>query len=544
MDHDDDPVSHSDEASVATERFDEENDPGDHASGEGDGEGDDLFGDDFLDDYRPIPELDHYENDDLMVEDVTQELPAEEAAEARRRAEEAMDARDRVQFRRSTQGRQAFRLLLVAYDCWAHVGLGVDMGAGSEEAPPVRRRRVESLQATDLPEMVDESGEKLMIEFQEARGPLKEWIQQERVKHELDALFRRFIHTFRDTPEEQPLYEAKIRDLITYSKTSLVVDFIHMAKFSQVLYQWTVLQPKAMLEVFNKAAYDLVCERQSNFSLLWSKEVYVRFENIPVEEKLRGLTKNQLETLIYVKGVVTRRTSVFPQLKQVMYDCVRCGNILGPFFINDDKDFKPDRCPNCQSKGPMTVNVQNTIYGNYQKLVLQESPGEVPPGMVPRQKEIVLQQVALLAMLCCDRSCCLQDLIDCARPGDEVMVCGMFTHTYDASLNKKCGFPVFRTTIEANNVIRQDALSSVLQLTDTERAEIIQLSKDPRIAARIFKSIAPSIHGHEYIKMAIAMSLFGGNEKRAGLHQMRGDINVLLLGDPGTCFPEYSGCRG
>lgn len=123
-----------------------------------------------------------------------------------------------------------------------------------------------------------------------------------------------------------------------------------------------------------------------------------------------------------------------------------------------------------------------------------------------------------------------------ARPGDEVMVCGMFTHTYDSSLNKKCGFPVFRTTIEANNIIRQDALSSVLQLTDAERGEIVELSKDPRIAERIFKSIAPSIHGHEYIKMAIAMSLFGGNEKRAGLTQMRGDINVLLLGDPGTLF--------
>ena len=116
-------------------------------------------------------------------------------------------------------------------------------------------------------------------------------------------------------------------------------------------------------------------------------------------------------------------------------------------------------------------------------------------------------------------------------------MCGIFTHTYDSSLNKKVGFPVFRTTIEANNVIRQDALSSVLQLTDTERAAIIQLSKDPCIADRIFKSIAPSIHGHEYIKTAIALSLFGGNEKRAGLHQMRGDINVLLLGDPGKTPP-------
>lgn len=271
---------------------------------------------------------------------------------------------------------------------------GLAVKESSEGEPrPMRRRRVEVLQAGDLPEEDDESGDQLMVEFQEAKGPLREWIQQDRVKHELDALFRRFVHNYRDQPHEMPLYEGKLRDLITYSKTSLVVDFMHMANFSQVLYQWTVLQPKAMLDVFNKAAYDLVCERQSNFSLLWSKEVYVRFENIPVEEKLRGLTKDSLETLIYIKGVVTRRTSVFPQLKQVTYDCTRCGNIMGPFFINDDVDFKPGQCPNCQSKGPMTVNAQNTIYGNYQKLTLQESPGQVPPGMVPRQKEVVLQQV-------------------------------------------------------------------------------------------------------------------------------------------------------
>lgn len=119
------------------------------------------------------------------------------------------------------------------------------------------------------------------------------------------------------------------------------------------------------------------------------------------------------------------------------------------------------------------------------------------------------------------------------------MVCGVFTHTFDVTLNKKCGFPVFRTTIEANNIIRQDALSSLMQLSDTDRSEILKLSKDPRIADRIFKSIAPSIHGHEYIKMAIALALFGGNEKRSGLHRMRGDINVLLLGDPGTGKSQF-----
>ena len=390
--------SDDDGDSVSTERLGDEEDAdgrnaerSDSAVPSDEGEGDDLLQDNFLQDYQPNPELDHYEADGMVVDDVTEQLTAEEQVLARRRAEEEMDARDRVHFRRHAESKSPPERRPVVTLALG-IGESVDSGSGEEPRPP-RRRRVESLQAADLPVEDDESGEQLMTEFQEAKGSLKEWIQQERVKFEVEALFRRFVHNFKEQPDEQALYEAKIRDLITYTKTSLSVDFMHMATFSQVLYHWTVLQPKLMIEIFNKAVYEMVCERQSNFSLLWSKEVYVRFENIPVEEKLRGLTKDSLEMLVYIRGVVTRRTSVFPQLKEVSYDCMRCGNVLGPFFIHDDKDFKPDRCPNCQSKGPMSVNAQNTVYQNYQKLTLQESPGEVPPGMVPRQKEVILQQV-------------------------------------------------------------------------------------------------------------------------------------------------------
>jgi DNA replicative helicase MCM subunit Mcm2 (Cdc46/Mcm family) len=62
-------------------------------------------------------------------------------------------------------------------------------------------------------------------------------------------------------------------------------------------------------------------------------------------------------------------------------------------------------CPNCQSKGPFSVNIEETIYRNYQKLTLQESPGTVPAGRLPRSKEVIVTD----------------DLIDIARPGDEIV---------------------------------------------------------------------------------------------------------------------------
>jgi len=80
---------------------------------------------------------------------------------------------------------------------------------------------------------------------------------------------------------------------------------------------------------------------------------------------------------------------------------------------------RPDLCPCCQRHGPFKVNQEQTVYGNYQKLAIQETPGSVPPGRVPRHKDVVL----------------LADLIDVARPGEEVDVTGVYVHSYDAGIS-------------------------------------------------------------------------------------------------------------
>ncbi|CAM8902433.1 unnamed protein product [Rhodiola kirilowii] len=191
---------------------------------------------------------------------------------------------------------------------------------------------------------------------------------------------------------------------------------------------------------------------------------------------------------------------------------------------NSYSEVKVGSCPECQSKGPFTVNVEQTIYRNYQKLTLQESPGIVPAGRLPRYKEVIL----------------LNDLIDCARPGEEIEVTGIYTNNFDLSLNTKHGFPVFATVVEANYVTKKQDLFSAYKLTQEDKDEIEKLARDPRIGERIVKSIAPSIYGHQDIKTAIALAMFGGQEKNVeGKHRLRGDINVLLMGDPGTAKSQF-----
>ena len=89
-------------------------------------------------------------------------------------------------------------------------------------------------------------------------------------------------------------------------------------------------------------------------------------------------------------------------MKKILYKCAKCGFHKGPFFINEHNDTKLGSCTSCQSTGPFFIDKQRTVYRNYQKITVQESPSEVLPGRIPRQKEVLL----------------LGDNIDAARPGD------------------------------------------------------------------------------------------------------------------------------
>jgi DNA replication licensing factor MCM2 len=223
-------------------------------------------------------------------------------------------------------------------------------------------------------------------------------------------------------------------------------------------------------------------------------------------------------------GVVTATTGVLPQLSVVKYDCVKCGFIIGPFVQNQSAEVKPGSCPECQSAGPFSINMEKTLYRNYQKITLQESPGRIPAGRIPRSKDCIL----------------LADLCDQCKPGDEVEITGIYTNNYDGSLNTDNGFPVFATVIIANHVLVKDCKQVVSSLTDDDIASIQRLSKEPRIADRIVNSIAPSVYGHEYIKRSLALSLFGGEAKNPGeKHKLRGDINVLICGDPGMAKSQF-----
>ncbi|CAH8476451.1 unnamed protein product [Schistosoma haematobium] len=473
--------------------------------------GENLFGDDMERDYRPIPELDVYEAEGLADPDEDLE---ELSPNARAEAEREMRRRDRE------------RLLAAG-------GLRRDLiadlyGEEEEEIIPARRRRIaERVAAGDEGDLEPEGVLESIENLEDMKGmSVVEWVQQPVTRQEIKNRFKAFLRTFLDE-NDRNVYAERIVQMARENKHSLHIDYQHLASAEQVLAYFLPEAPQHVLEIFDEAAREVTLTRFPRYDRITNR-VHVRINDLPLIEDLRCLRHFHLNQLIRTCGVVTSSSGVLPQLSVVRYNCTKCGCLLGPFVQNQTgSEVKPSTCPDCQSGGPFELCMEQTVYRNYQRITLQESPGKVPAGRLPRSKDAIL----------------LDDLVDSCKPGDEIELTGVYTHSYDGSLNTKHGFPVFATVILANNVVRKDDKVAVGTLTDEDTRAILKLSRDERIGDRIFASIAPSVYGHEDIKRGIALALFGGEPKNpGGKHKVRGDINVLLCGDPGTAKSQFLKC--
>ncbi|KAL4159315.1 hypothetical protein PRNP1_005077 [Phytophthora ramorum] len=384
-----------------------------------------------------------------------------------------------------------------------------------------RRRFRRPREGEDGYDDVGVDDEEELVNLEHFDVPLREWIATERPREEIKRRFRNFLNTFADG-KGRLVYHEKIVQLAQRNEQSLEIEIGDVIHSMSMVAAWLVEAPKDMLAILDEVAQQVVLSLFPYYSTI-HQQIYVRILDLPGTERLRDLRTAHLNFLIKVSGVVTRRTSVFPQLQLVKVNCPGCGAVLGPFTQQSQQEVKLNACPECQYRGHFPVNSEQTVYRNFQKITLQESPGSVPPGRVPRSKDVVL----------------VGDLIDKARPGDEIAVTGIYTNTPDPTLNLRDGFPVFRTVIEANHVERRaDVLGSQL-LTAEDKKQILRLAKQPDIAQRIINSIAPSIYGHHQVKTSLALALFGGKPKFIKNSRVRGDLNVLLVGDPGTAKSQF-----
>jgi replicative DNA helicase Mcm len=313
-------------------------------------------------------------------------------------------------------------------------------------------------------------------------------------------------------------YRERISQMATAGKESIAVDFEELCSFDQRLAESLMEKPDEFLQYADNAAYEQLGIEDAEYADKMEK-VTVRIVQLLEKEQLRKLGSKQMGKLVMIEGIVVRATPVRPMVMQAVFKCKRCGT---PTPVNQTGAFlrAPFKCssPSCGEKGPFEFIQEESTFIDSQDLRLQERPEDLPPGQLPRTLNVKLVG---------------SEIVDLARPGDHVSIVGIVR----AVAPSRPGIGKLRTFIlhlDANSleVLGKEPEAALASVEEEEK--ILELAKDPWIHRKIMSSIAPSIYGYEHIKEAIMYLLFGGVPKTLPDITVRGEMNALFIGDPGT----------
>jgi replicative DNA helicase Mcm len=301
-------------------------------------------------------------------------------------------------------------------------------------------------------------------------------------------------------------------------KESFVVDFEDLFAFDQSLAEKLLEKPDEFLQHAGNAAYaQLGIEDQEYAEKI--EKIAVRIVQLLGKEQLRKLGSKQMGKLVMIEGIVVRATPVRPMVMKASFKCKRCGTVT-PVEQTGSFMRAPFECsdPSCRQKGPFEFVQEESTFIDSQDLRLQERPEDLPPGQLPRMLNVKLVG---------------SEIVDLARPGDHVSIVGIVR----AVAPSRPGIGKLRTFILHVDTNSLEVLGKEPETAITspeEEEKILELAKDPWIHRKIMSSIAPSIYGYEHIKEAIMYLLFGGVSKTLPDISVRGEMNALLIGDPGT----------
>ena len=258
----------------------------------------------------------------------------------------------------------------------------------------------------------------------------------------------------------------------------------------------------------------------------------------------RGLTAELTNQYVGVQGIVTRISEVRSKLVYSVHYCeeTKKGNIKeyndqmkiaessntygqpinGDFEAGKATGFMNNVIPTRDiNHNPLTLEYGHSKFKNNQTILLQEPPERTPLGQLPRSVEVILEG----------------DLVDKVKPGDRIQVNGVFKTVSTMSTNKS---GTVKTILIGTNVQELNNDIQQSEFTGEDLKRIRELSKQRNVFDVLANSIAPGIYGHQDIKRALVLQLLGGNETNLedGTH-LRGDINILMIGDPSTAKSQF-----
>ena len=290
-------------------------------------------------------------------------------------------------------------------------------------------------------------------------------------------------------------------------------------------------EPDEILEAFSRAIKEILQERFPKYAQKIEHEIRARIANYPVQRSLRQINAEIIGKMTSVSGMVLRASEVKPLAKELVFICP-IGHRTDVILEKGLTITTPIKCSNekCTHK-ELSLEPQSSRFIDVQFVRLQELPEDLPPGQLPHYLDITVKQ----------------DLVDDARPGDRVVLTGIVRIEQEKMSGvSKSNSPLYRLRLDGNNVEFLGGKGSKTsrriqreEISPEEEKTIKSLSKSPDIYDRIIDSYAPHITGHRIIKESILLLMAGSTQRELqDGSKIRGDINIFLVGDPGTAKSE------
>jgi len=324
---------------------------------------------------------------------------------------------------------------------------------------------------------------------------------------ELVDAFEQFFRSYYDNEIKQ------LAQRYPNEQRSLHVDWQDLYRYDPDLADDFLAQPEQLQRYAEEALrlYDLPIDVSLG-------QAHVRISNLAETESpdIRDIRARDMNSLVQVRGIVRKATDVRPKIEESAFECQLCGTLNR--VPQSGGDFQePHECQGCERQGPFRVNFDQSEFVDSQKLRIQESPEGLRGGETPQALDVHIED----------------DITGEVTPGDHVSATGVLRLEQQENQGEKSA--VFDFYMEGMSIEIDEEQFEDMDITDEDKKRIYEISNQEDVYEQMVASIAPSIYGYDQEKLAMMLQLFSGVTKQLpDGSRIRGDLHMLLIGDPGT----------
>lgn len=358
------------------------------------------------------------------------------------------------------------------------------------------------------------------------------------------------IHVVHGEGEDNP-YAEKLTQIKTLGLENLNLDVRDLLSFppTKRVYHQLLNYPQEVIPIFDQtlkdSLLDAMVEEEASAEEIGDVErtIYkIRPFNLGTSLNMRDLNPNDIDKLVCVKGLVIRSTPIIPDMKIAFFQCNVCNHTI-TVEIDRGRILEPTVCPRkqCSQRESMVLIHNRSEFSDKQLVKLQETPDAIPDGQTPHSVSL----------------CAYDEIVDICKAGDRVEVTGIF-RSVPVRLNprQRAVKTLFKTYVDVvhiaktdrkrlaqdistltDELMQEDTTDEVRKVSAEEVEKIQEISQRDDCYEVLARSLAPSIWEMDDVKKGILLQMFGGTNKtfsKGAAPRYRGDINVLLCGDPST----------